>query len=192
MTTPNDDSTDETQPVSQEPSREVANVSVNDSPLDAFPAATPAHTHMPPPRAEWKRYLFPVFLVGIAAIVVGFLLLDAQRQAARKMATSTNVKTDTITYEERVAEAEEIMQAAEIVYTEGYEGIDDLDVLRKSRVMYAEAWKLLTGREWNSEFPKLNESAEVLHDSSKARILRNDAYNKLIALENSLDGWSWW
>ena len=162
------------------------------APTDMFPTATPQSIHAAQPPSEWKRYLFPVFLVGLAALVMGFLYLDAQREAARTMNTATNETTDKISYEDRVNEAEEIMTSAEAIYTDGFEGINDHDQLHKARVMYMEAWTLLTGREWNGEFPKLNEAGKVLHDSSRARILRNDAYNKLIALEAELDGWSFW
>lgn len=165
---------------------------VQSAPVDIFPAATPQTLHGAQAPSEWKRYLFPVFLVGLAALVMGFLYLDAQREAASAMGATTNETTDTISYEERVAEAEEIMQAAEAIYTAGFEGLNDHDQLRKARVMYQEAWTLLTGRTWNSEFPKLNDAGQVLHDSSKARILRNDTYNKLVALETELNGWSFW
>jgi len=158
-----------------------------------FPEATPQTIEAAYPQAEWKRYLLPLFLVALAAVVAGFMYLDESRETT-VAEVSTNEPTETIAAQDRVSEAESIVEEADKLYTEGFTGWNDHAVLGKARAMYREAWRLLTDSDWDPALATATDVKlpKVIHDSPRARILRDDAFHKLKTLEAELNGWSWW
>ncbi len=170
---------------------------------DAGPPAVQAEIEslFPPPRqapagpvpvaAEWKRYVFPLALVGCVIVVMALFYAAREKPASLKDVSAK--PTQELTAEDRLVEAEKLVADGHRLWDEGYGPVpDDTIKLREAMARYREAWRLVTGEAWATEDSARNDRAGIIHDSPRATVLKQNIRDRIETLEDSLDGWPLW
>ena len=141
-------------------------------PLHALlPEATPQGPRGGPRHASTKRYLLPLLLVGLA-LIINVLAIYAPEDT-EGMAEFNQVVSE-MSPNQLVDAAVNLAARGDLRYTEGYEYLDDVDILAEALVDYRVAWRLITGKDYpqGSDGPVIVDSPEcrTLHSMLKQRI----------------------
>ena len=155
-----------------------------DNVFDVFPRGVPPDVGPPPPAAESRRYILPLFLLGLVVIILAFSAITASDPAAER--ELTHVETPELSAERRLAEARKLIAEGDRLWEEGYRGWNDPTTLAESANQYREAWYLLTEKRWNRVNHQMNAGVTPTRDSSEARILTEKVKSRLVQLEETL------
>lgn len=156
-----------------------------------FPPPRPMPPSPAPVDAEWKRYVFPLALVGCVIVIMA--LFYAAREEPVSLKDVSTKSTQELTPEDRLVEAEKLVADGQRLWDEGYAPlVDDAIKLREAMARYQEAWRLVTGESWATEDPARNDRAGIIQDSPRATVLKQNIRDRIETLEDSLDGWPLW
>lgn len=147
---------------------------------DLLPQRDPGPVPPLPRRMPWKRYLLPLLLVMLAVLINVLAVFTRETDEA---IPDADVPVAELSDDERVEAADSLARRGDARWTEGYEWINDYDVLRDALTDYKEAWRLIT----KSDYPAgANEGALVI-DSLQCRSLHSHLKHRIGVLLEDLE-----
>jgi len=93
---------------------------------------------------------------------------------------------------ERAKTANELVSEGDSLWEEGFKGLNDKTLLNDAYVYYKNAWKELTGEDWQYKNIKGNKDVKVLVEAVQSAVLKDKLIYRIDVLEKKLDGFSLW